>query len=84
MIEVESLTKRYGRATAVDGFLPLEEGQILGFLGPTGPGRRDLRHPHLLLPPRGYGAGGRHDVFAQPWRSRSGSATAPRPALYRT
>jgi len=40
MIEVESLTKRYGRATAVDGVsFRVEKGEILGFLGPNGAGK---------------------------------------------
>src|SRR5258708_14395337 len=37
MIEVESLTKRYGRHTAVDAIsFKVEKGEILGFLGPNG------------------------------------------------
>src|SRR5512145_1457531 len=40
MIEVESLSKRYGRATAVDGIsFRVEKGEILGFLGPNGAGK---------------------------------------------
>ena len=40
MIEVEGLTKRYGRATAVDGIsFRVEKGEILGFLGPNGAGK---------------------------------------------
>jgi ABC-2 type transport system ATP-binding protein len=40
MIEVEGLTKRYGRATAVDGIsFKVEKGEILGFLGPNGAGK---------------------------------------------
>jgi len=40
MIEVESLTKRYGRTTAVDGVsFRVERGEILGFLGPNGAGK---------------------------------------------
>jgi gliding motility-associated transport system ATP-binding protein len=40
MIEVENLTKRYGRHTAVDGIsFRVEKGEILGFLGPNGAGK---------------------------------------------
>src|SRR5436189_3737205 len=40
MIEVESLTKRYGRTTAVDGIsFRVQKGEILGFLGPNGAGK---------------------------------------------
>jgi ABC-2 type transport system ATP-binding protein len=40
MIEVESLTKRYGRTTAVDGIsFTVRKGEILGFLGPNGAGK---------------------------------------------
>lgn len=40
MIEVENLTKRYGRQTAVDGVsFTVQKGEILGFLGPNGAGK---------------------------------------------
>src|SRR6266516_324494 len=40
MIEVENLTKRYGRTTAVDGIsFRVQKGEILGFLGPNGAGK---------------------------------------------
>jgi ABC-2 type transport system ATP-binding protein len=40
MIEVESLTKRYGRATAVDNLsFTVPRGRITGFLGPNGAGK---------------------------------------------
>ena len=40
MIEVENLTKRYGRFTALDSIsFSAPEGQILGFLGPNGAGK---------------------------------------------
>ena len=50
MIEVQHLTKRYGRVTAVDDVsFRVERGEILGFLGPE---RRrqddDDAHPHRL------------------------------------
>ncbi len=40
MIEIDQLTKRYGRLTAVDGLsFTVEPGQVLGFLGPNGAGK---------------------------------------------
>ena len=40
MIEVQHLTKRYGRVTAVDDVtFQVERGEILGFLGPNGAGK---------------------------------------------
>ena len=40
MIEVQNLTKRYGRFTAVDDIsFRVERGEILGFLGPNGAGK---------------------------------------------
>lgn len=40
MIEVENLTKRYGRFTALDNVsFSASEGEILGFLGPNGAGK---------------------------------------------
>jgi len=40
MIEVEALTKRYGRTTAVDGLtFTAQPGTVTGFLGPNGAGK---------------------------------------------
>lgn len=40
MIEIESLVKKFGPLTAVDGVsLTVEPGQVLGFLGPNGAGK---------------------------------------------
>ena len=40
MIEVRELTKRYGRAVAVDGLsFTVRPGQVTGFLGPNGAGK---------------------------------------------
>ena len=69
MIEVESLTKRYGRATAVDGVsFRVEKGEILGFLGPNGAGKTTtMRILTCYLPPtEGAARVAGYDVFAQP------------------
>jgi ABC-2 type transport system ATP-binding protein len=40
VIEVESLTKRYGDTVAVDGLsFTVEPGEIFGILGPNGAGK---------------------------------------------
>ena len=40
MIEVQDLTKAYGRVTAVDHVsFTVNKGEILGFLGPNGAGK---------------------------------------------
>ncbi len=40
MIETESLTKKFGDLTAVDGVtLHIDEGEVFGFLGPNGAGK---------------------------------------------
>ncbi len=53
MIEVENLTKRYGRTTAVDGVsFRVQKGEILGFLGPNGAGKTTtMRILTCYLPP---------------------------------
>src|SRR4029453_19404119 len=53
MIEVENLTKRYGRHTAVDGIsFRVHKGEILGFLGPNGAGKTTtMRILTCYLPP---------------------------------
>ena len=40
VVEVNNLTKRYGKHTAVEGLsFSVESGQIYGFLGPNGAGK---------------------------------------------
>jgi ABC-2 type transport system ATP-binding protein len=86
MIEVESLTKRYGRATAVDGVsFRVEKGEILGFLGPNGAGKTTtMRILTCYLPPTGGTARvGGYDVFAQPMEVRRRVGYLPEtPPLY--
>jgi len=69
MIEVENLTKRYGRHTAVDGVsFRVEKGEILGFLGPNGAGKTTtMRILTCYLPPTdGTARVGGYDVFQAP------------------
>jgi ABC-2 type transport system ATP-binding protein len=86
MIEVESLTKRYGRATAVDGVsFRVEKGEILGFLGPNGAGKTTtMRILTCYLPPTGGTARvGGYDVFSQPMEVRRRVGYLPEsPPLY--
>ena len=86
MIEVESLTKRYGRATAVDGIsFRVEKGEILGFLGPNGAGKTTtMRILTCYLPPTGGTARvGGYDVFEQPMEVRRRVGYMPEtPPLY--
>src|SRR5262245_9445444 len=69
MIEVENLTKRYGRHTAVDGIsFRVEKGEILGFLGPNGAGKTTtMRILTCYLPATaGTARVAGHDVFQAP------------------
>jgi ABC-2 type transport system ATP-binding protein len=86
MIEVESLTKRYGRTTAVDGIsFRVEKGEILGFLGPNGAGKTTtMRVLTGYLPPtEGTARVAGHDVFAQPMEVKRRVGYLPEsPPLY--
>ncbi len=86
MIEVENLTKRYGRATAVDGIsFKVQRGEVLGFLGPNGAGKTTtMRILTCYLPPtegRAFVAG--YDVFADPMEVKRRVGYIPEtPPLY--
>jgi ABC-2 type transport system ATP-binding protein len=86
MIEVESLTKKYGRATAVDGVsFRVEKGEILGFLGPNGAGKTTtMRILTSYLPPTGGTARvGGYDVYEHPMEVRRRVGYLPEtPPLY--
>jgi ABC-2 type transport system ATP-binding protein len=86
MIEVENLTKRYGRATAVDGVsFRVNKGEILGFLGPNGAGKTTtMRILTCYLPPTGGTARvGGYDVYEQPMEVRRRVGYLPEtPPLY--
>ncbi|MCS7314690.1 MAG: ABC transporter ATP-binding protein, partial [Bryobacteraceae bacterium] len=69
MIEVEGLTKRYGRTVAVDDIsFAVQKGQIVGFLGPNGAGKTTtMRVLTCFLPPTaGTARVAGFDVLEQP------------------
>jgi ABC-2 type transport system ATP-binding protein len=86
MIEVEGLTKRYGRQTAVDGIsFGVQKGEILGFLGPNGAGKTTtMRILTCYLPPTaGTARVAGHDVFESPLEVKKRVGYLPEaPPLY--
>jgi len=69
MINVQDLTKRYARNTAVDHIsFNVEKGQIVGFLGPNGAGKTTtMRMLTCFLPPSSGSANvAGFDVLEQP------------------
>lgn len=69
MIEVESLTKRYGTHTAVeDVTFSIQKGEVVGFLGPNGAGKSTTMR--VIAGSLGASAGrvkvGGHDVAENP------------------
>jgi ABC-2 type transport system ATP-binding protein len=72
VIEVEHLTKRFGKILAVDDVsFALEPGTITGFLGPNGAGKTTTLRMivDLVRPTRGTTRvlGGPYHVLARPW-----------------
>jgi ABC-2 type transport system ATP-binding protein len=86
VIEVQHITKRYGRVTAVDDVtFRVERGEILGFLGPNGAGKTTtMRILTGYMPPsegRAMVAG--FDVFDQPIEAKRRTGYLPEtPPLY--
>jgi ABC-2 type transport system ATP-binding protein len=86
MIEVQSLTKRYGPVTAVsDVTFRVEAGEILGFLGPNGAGKTTTMRIITGYMPATEGkvvvAG--HDVFDEPVQAKRHTGYLPEtPPLY--
>jgi ABC-2 type transport system ATP-binding protein len=86
VIEVQHLTKRYGRITAVDDVsFRVQRGEILGFLGPNGAGKTTtMRVLTGYLPAtegRAIVAG--FDVFDQPIEAKRRTGYLPEtPPLY--
>jgi ABC-2 type transport system ATP-binding protein len=86
VIEVQHLTKRYGRVTAVeDVSFRVERGEILGFLGPNGAGKtttmRILTGYMPATEGKAFVAG--FDVFEQPIEAKRRTGYLPEtPPLY--
>jgi ABC-2 type transport system ATP-binding protein len=54
IIDIQDLSKRYGDRTAVDGLtLSVQEGDIFGFVGPSGQARQAPSMIATLLQPHG-------------------------------
>ena len=86
MIEVQHLTKRYGRFTAVeDVSFRVEPGEILGFLGPNGAGKSTtMRILTGYMPAtEGKAVVAGYDVFEQPVEAKRRTGYLPEtPPLY--
>ena len=86
MIEVQHITKRYGRVTAVDDVsFRAERGEILGFLGPNGAGKTTtMRILTGYMPPtEGKAMVAGLDVFTQPTEAKRRTGYLPEtPPLY--
>jgi ABC-2 type transport system ATP-binding protein len=86
VIEVQHITKRYGRTTAVDDVnFRVEKGEILGFLGPNGAGKTTtMRILTGYMPPttgRAVVAG--FDILDQPLDAKRRTGYLPEaPPLY--
>ena len=86
MIEVQHLTKQYGRVVAVnDVSFRVERGEILGFLGPNGAGKTTtMRILTGYMPPtEGKAVVAGFDVFEQPIEAKRRTGYLPEtPPLY--
>ena len=86
MIEVQHLTKQYGRVVAVnDVSFRVERGEILGFLGPNGAGKTTtMRILTGYMPPtEGKAIVAGFDVFEQPIEAKRRTGYLPEtPPLY--
>jgi gliding motility-associated transport system ATP-binding protein len=86
VIEVQHLTKRYGRVTAVDDIsFRVERGEILGFLGPNGAGKTTtMRILTGYMPAtEGKAVVAGFDVFEQPIEAKRRTGYLPEtPPLY--
>ena len=86
MIEVQHLTKRYGRVTAVDDVsFRVERGEILGFLGPNGAGKTTTMRILTGYMPATEGRAmiGGFDLFDKPIEAKRRTGYLPEtPPLY--
>ncbi len=86
MIQLRSLTKRYGRFTAVDAInLSVTRGEIFGFLGPNGAGKTTTLRmiAGILRPTAGSVLIGGVDVVKYPLEAKAKLGFIPdRPFIY--
>jgi ABC-2 type transport system ATP-binding protein len=86
MIELKSLTKRYGSFTAVDAIdLIVPEGELFGFLGPNGAGKTTTLRmiAGILRPSGGTVSIGNVDVTENPMAAKAILGYIPdRPYIY--
>ena len=86
MIELKSLTKRYGSFTAVDSIdLTVPKGELFGFLGPNGAGKTTTLRmiAGILRPSGGIVRIADVDVTANPMAAKSILGYIPdRPYIY--
>jgi ABC-2 type transport system ATP-binding protein len=86
VIEVQHLTKRYGRFTAVDDVsFRVERGEILGFLGPNGAGKTTTMRILTGYMPATEGAAmvAGYNVFDEPIEAKRRTGYLPEtPPLY--
>lgn len=86
MIEIQSLTKRYGRRPALEGFsLRVESGELFGLVGPNGAGKTTLIKILATLQPADSGTArvAGHDVAIEPAAVRASLGYLPDvPGLY--
>ncbi|NLG79992.1 MAG: ATP-binding cassette domain-containing protein [Firmicutes bacterium] len=87
MIEVENLTKMYGRARGIEDLtFSVEQGEILGFLGPNGAGKTTTMRiiTGYLAATSGTVRVAGYDVFEDPMETRRRIGYLPEnPPLYR-
>jgi ABC-2 type transport system ATP-binding protein len=86
VIEVQHVTKRYGRVTAVDDVsFTVERGEILGFLGPNGAGKTTTMRILTGYMPATDGTAtvAGYDVFTHPIEAKRRTGYLPEtPPLY--
>lgn len=86
MIQINNLTKRFGKLAAVDHLnLAVPVGEIFGFLGPNGAGKTTTIRTMMgiLKPTSGQILLGQYDVIEEPEKAKAISGFIPdRPFIY--
>jgi len=80
MVEIQGLTKRYGKLTAVNGIsFSIERGDAFGFIGPNGAGKTTTIRmlATLLAPDAGTATVNGHDVVKDPEAVRAAVGYMP-------